>query len=272
MSTPSILRTIMALGLALFLVAACQAKTEEAKEQQPQPQVDQPGLGSPAAKLSYAFGMQVGQSLKGLETEIDLEAFSRAVGHMLTDASPELTEEEAGMARQEFLVELQKKQIEKLQKLAEDNKKEGEAFLAANKGAEGVTTTESGLQYKVLAEGDGAIPTAEDTVTVHYKGTLLDGNVFDSSYERNEPVTLPLAGVIPGWTEALQLMKAGSKYMLYIPAELAYGESGAGNRIPPNAVLQFEVELLSIGEPEVQEEIIEPEPAEAAPPAAEEAK
>jgi FKBP-type peptidyl-prolyl cis-trans isomerase len=128
---------------------------------------------------------------------------------------------------------------------AQKNLADGEKFLTENKTKEGVKTTESGLQYKVLEAGEGPSPKAGDTVTVHYRGTFVDGTEFDSSYQRGEPATFPLTGVIPGWTEALQLMKKGSKWMLFIPSELAYGERGAGNRIPPNSTLIFEVELLS---------------------------
>jgi FKBP-type peptidyl-prolyl cis-trans isomerase FklB len=138
---------------------------------------------------------------------------------------------------------------ESARKIPEMNKQAGEAFLAKNKGEKGVKTTASGLQYKVVTTGKGKQPTAEDTVTVNYRGTLIDGTEFDSSYKRNEPATFPVKGVIAGWTEALPLMKEGSKWMLYIPANLAYGERGAGNMIGPNSTLVFEVELLSIAKP-----------------------
>ncbi|HEY7160344.1 MAG TPA: FKBP-type peptidyl-prolyl cis-trans isomerase, partial [Acidobacteriota bacterium] len=129
---------------------------------------------------------------------------------------------------------------------AEDNKKKGDAFLAENKTKEGVVTTASGLQYKVLRPGKGPKPKLEDTVTTHYRGTLLDGTEFDSSYKRNEPVSFQLKGVIPGWTEALQLMETGAKWQIFIPADLAYGPKGAGGVIGPNETLIFEVELISI--------------------------
>jgi FKBP-type peptidyl-prolyl cis-trans isomerase FklB len=137
---------------------------------------------------------------------------------------------------------------QELKEKAEKNLVESEKFLAENKAKEGVKTTASGLQYKVLKEGEGPSPKVGDTVTVNYRGTLIDGTQFDSSYDRGEPATFPLTGVIPGWTEALQLMKKGSKWMLYIPPNLAYGERGAGNRIPPNSTLIFEVELISFQE------------------------
>ena len=135
---------------------------------------------------------------------------------------------------------------EKQKKIGEKNKIDGEAFLAENKKKEGVKTLPSGLQYSIIKEGAGKMPKATDTVTVNYKGTLIDGTEFDSSYRRGQPVSFPVNGVIAGWTEALQLMKEGSKWQLFIPSELAYGEKGAGNTIGPNAVLIFEVELISI--------------------------
>jgi len=145
-----------------------------------------------------------------------------------------------------FQDEIMKKHEDELKKAAAQNKKEGEAFLAENKKKEGVVTLASGLQYKVIKEGDGKSPKETDTVTVNYQGTFIDGTEFDSSYKRNQPATFQVNGVIPGWTEALQLMKAGSKWQLYIPAGLAYGEQGAGRVIGPNATLIFDVELLSI--------------------------
>jgi FKBP-type peptidyl-prolyl cis-trans isomerase FklB len=138
--------------------------------------------------------------------------------------------------------------------LGEKNKKEGEAFLAENKKKEGVTTLPSGLQYKIMKEGDGQIPKSTDTVTVHYRGTLIDGTEFDSSYTRGQPATFPVKGVIAGFSEALQLMKVGSKWQLFIPSNLAYGERGAGDDIGPNASLIFDIELISIKEEAVKEE------------------
>ena len=148
-----------------------------------------------------------------------------------------------------FKEEMMKKHEEELKKAAEKNKKEGEAFLAENKKKEGVVTLPSGLQYKVIKEGDGQMPKDTDMVTVNYRGTLVDGTEFDSSYKRGNPATFPVNGVIPGWQEALKLMKVGSKWQLFVPAGLAYGEKGAGSTIGPNATLIFEVELLSISEP-----------------------
>jgi FKBP-type peptidyl-prolyl cis-trans isomerase FklB len=145
-----------------------------------------------------------------------------------------------------FQRELREKQTKGRDEMGEKNKKEGEEFLAKNKKKEDVKTTPSGLQYKVIKEGDGAMPKPDDTVTVNYEGKLINGTVFDSSYKRGQPATFPVKGVIPGWTEALQLMKVGSKYELFIPSNLAYGERGAGGDIGANATLLFTVELLSI--------------------------
>jgi FKBP-type peptidyl-prolyl cis-trans isomerase FklB len=147
---------------------------------------------------------------------------------------------------QAFQKDLQAKLMAEMEVLAAKNKADGEAFLAENAKQEGVVVTSSGLQYKVLEPGEGDAPTPADTVTVNYRGTLVDGTQFDSSYDRGQPATFPVQGVIPGWTEALQLMKPGSKYQLAIPAELAYGERGAGQTIGPNSTLLFDVELISV--------------------------
>ena len=156
-----------------------------------------------------------------------------------------MTEEEIGTALQEFQTEMITKMMEERTKKAAENKEAGDKFLAENKTKEGVKTTESGLQYIVEKEGEGDSPAAEDTVEVHYRGTLLDGTEFDSSYKRNEPAKFPLNRVIKGWTEGVQLMKKGAKYKFFIPSELAYGEGGAGEQIGPNSTLIFEVELIS---------------------------
>jgi FKBP-type peptidyl-prolyl cis-trans isomerase FklB len=157
-----------------------------------------------------------------------------------------MTEQEIKETVTALQKDLQVKQQEQVKVLAEKNKKEGEAFLAGNKKKQGVITMPSGLQYKIMTDGKGKSPKATDMVTVNYKGTLIDGTEFDSSYKRGQPATFNVNGVIPGWTEALQLMKEGSKWQLFVPSNLAYGERGAGGPIGPNAVLIFEVELISI--------------------------
>ena len=210
---------------------------------------DQPAkvdLNDPAAKFSYALGLEIGSSLKQLQTDIDMAVFARGVEDNLTGREPLLTPQQAAEVKQEFFKKMQEERTQKNKDLSEKNRKEEEEFLAANKKKDGVITTASGLQYEVLTEGDGAKPKDTDEVTVHYRGTLIDGTEFDSSYGRGEPATFPVKGVISGWTEALQLMKVGSKYRLFIPSSLAYGERGAGQVIGPNATLIFEVELLGI--------------------------
>ncbi len=164
-----------------------------------------------------------------------------------------LTEEEAKTVLTEVQNEVRKQQQEKMKEAADKNKTEGQAFLAANKDKEGVETLPSGLQYKIITEGTGPKPTASDTVVCNYRGTLIDGKEFDSSYKRGQPATFPVSGVIKGWTEALQLMPVGSKWQLFIPSDLAYGERGAGAEIGPNSTLIFEVELISIKDKKASE-------------------
>jgi FKBP-type peptidyl-prolyl cis-trans isomerase FklB len=201
------------------------------------------------AKESYSVGYQFGQNLKKMETDLDAEILSAAIQDGLSGKESRLSDEEMRAA----VAKLREKTVAamhaSIKEQAQKNLAEGEKFLAENKTKEGVKTTESGLQYKVIKEGEGASPKAGDTVTVHYRGTFVDGSEFDSSYQRGQPATFPLTGVIPGWTEALLLMKKGSKWELYIPPELAYGQRGAGNHIPPNSTLIFEVELISFEEP-----------------------
>ncbi len=198
-------------------------------------------------KVSYAIGMDMGNSLKKNSIEVDPEMLVKGMRDALSGGKTLMTEQEVRETLVAFQTEFQAKQQEKMKALAEKNKKEGEAFLAENKKKGGVKTLPSGLQYKVITEGKGASPKETDTVTVQYRGTLIDGTEFDSSYKRNEPATFPVNGVIKGWTEALQLMKEGAKWQLFIPANLAYGERGAGGVIGPNATLIFEVELIKIG-------------------------
>ncbi len=196
-------------------------------------------LESDSEKLGYAIGLEIGGSLKKLDVEIDLDALYLGIGDKYTGGKERLTAEEANEIKRRSYLKMRAAD-------AERNLKAGEAFLAANKKKKGVVTTASGLQYEVLRQGKGRRPKATDKVRVHYEGSLLDGTVFDSSYKRGEPLTVTANRVIPGWTEALQLMPVGSKFRLFIPAELAYGEQGAGDRIGPNETLIFDVELLGI--------------------------
>ncbi len=223
-----------AMALCLSLLASA-AEEEKALE-----------LKTASAKLSYALGLDIGANLKGLETEIHFDAFIRGVEAGLKGSKPLLTPQEATELKQKFFKKRQEERARKMKEVGEKNRKEGEAFLAKNRKKEGVVTIASGLQYIVLSDGDGPKPRRTDKVRVHYRGTLLDGTEFDSSYTRGQPATFPVTGVIPGWTEALQLMKVGSEYRLFIPSKLAYGERGAGSRISPNATLIFEVKLLAI--------------------------
>ena len=199
-------------------------------------------------KFSYALGMKMGANLHKQSVPVDAAIFSRGLRDGLAGGKTLLTDEEAQAAITVVQKEFQQKQQEKMQQASELNKKEGQDFLAANKGKPGVVTLPSGLQYKVEKEGTGPKPTASDSVVCNYRGTLIDGKEFDSSYKRGQPATFPVNGVIKGWTEALQLMSAGSKWQLFVPSDLAYGDRGAGADIGPGATLIFEVELLSIAE------------------------
>lgn len=196
-------------------------------------------------KLGYIIGMDIGKSLHQQGTKVDLDSLFDAVRATYNDEELALTDEQAAAIRKEYVEKRQAEQAAEAAAAGQNNLAEGQKFLAENKVKEGVQTTASGLQYKVITMGDGAKPSAEDTVKVHYRGTLLDGTEFDSSYARNEPISFGLNRVIAGWTEGVQLMPVGSKFMFYIAPDLAYGEGGGGP-IPPNSTLIFEVELLDI--------------------------
>jgi FKBP-type peptidyl-prolyl cis-trans isomerase FklB len=197
-------------------------------------------------KFSYALGMNLGSGLHKQSVDVDPAIFLRGLKDGLAAGKTLLTEQEAQATLVQMQNDLRKKAQEKTQQLAVSNKQTGDAFLASNKAQEGVITLPSGLQYKILKEGAGPKPAATDSVVCNYRGTLLDGTEFDSSYKRGQPATFQVNGVIKGWTEALQLMPVGSKWQLVIPSDLAYGERGAGQQIGPNSTLIFEVELLSI--------------------------
>lgn len=274
---------VMLIGVGLLLASqACAVKKEEAvvvpkdkdviKEEAvvvkqediaiKEEAANDNGLKTDREKLSYSIGLQLGTSLKEIKEDIDFSVAVQGIEDSFNDKKLLLTQEEIMKELTAFSKKMQEKQMKimeeqkkKMDVLGKENKELGEAFLAENKKKENVITTKSGLQYIVLSKGEGEKPKATDQVKVHYKGTLIDGTEFDSSYKRGEPVTFPANRVIPGWTEALQLMNVGSKYQLFIPSDLAYGERAAGPQIGPNATLIFEVELLSI------EKIPEPEPA-----------
>lgn len=223
---------ITVLGVALLAGQACAAEKAVLKDEKD--------------KVSYSIGLEIGSKLKSQSIDINADILASGVKDALSGSKPLMTESEIQETMTAFQKEMMAKQAEKTKALAEKNKKEGDAFLEENKKKEGIKTTSSGLQYKVIKDGEGPMPKATDTVTVNYRGTLVDGTEFDSSYKRGEPATFPVNGVIPGWVEALQLMKVGSKFQLFIPSGLAYGERGAGQQIGPNSALIFEVELLSI--------------------------
>jgi FKBP-type peptidyl-prolyl cis-trans isomerase FklB len=203
-------------------------------------------LSTQQDKISYAIGMNMAKNLQRQSLDVEPDVVSRGLKDVLAGNKTLLTEDEAKATLTTLQNDMRAKQQEKVQQVGQANKKEGEDFLTANKGKDGVVTLPSGLQYKVLKEGTGPKPSASDSVVCNYRGTLINGTEFDSSYKRGQPATFPVSGVIKGWTEALQLMSVGSKWQLFIPPSLAYGERGAGADIGPNATLIFEVELISI--------------------------
>ena len=212
---------------------------------------DKPAFKDDKEKASYALGLSLGNNWKRLEIQpgdLDFDQLGRGLKTVLGGDKPLLTEQEGAEILKKFQQDLTGRQQERRKQLGEKNKKEGEAFLAENKTKPGVIELPSGLQYKVITEGTGPIPKATDTVVAHYRGTLLDGTEFDSSYSRNQPLTRQVTGLVKGWQEALQLMKTGSKWQLFIPPGLAYAEHGS-QKIGPEATLVFEMELLSIQAP-----------------------
>jgi FKBP-type peptidyl-prolyl cis-trans isomerase FklB len=207
---------------------------------------DAPELKSDKEKISYSIGMDIGGNLKRGSVEVDPDLVARGLKDSYVGGKTLLTEDQARQAIADFQKTLAAKQAETMKILSEKNKADGEKFLAENAKKEGVKVLPSGLQYKEVTPGQGKSPKITDNVTTHYKGTLIDGTEFDSSYKRGQPVTFPVSGVIAGWTEALQSMKEGATWQLFVPPRLAYGERGAGQVIGPNATLVFEVELISV--------------------------
>lgn len=202
------------------------------------------GLETDKEKMSYVMGFQVGSQMMQQGFDVDVKALSMAVEDAMNGKPPRLSDAQA----REVMERQQKQLAEKQQKQGAVNAEKGKAFLAANKDKPGVTTLDNGLQYKVITAGTGKKPTATDNVTVHYRGTLIDGTEFDSSYSRGEPTSFPVNRVIPGWTQALQLMAEGAKWQVFIPSDLAYGERGAGAKIGPNATLVFDIELIKVND------------------------
>jgi FKBP-type peptidyl-prolyl cis-trans isomerase len=226
--------TVLGLSTALWLCAADEDPFKSNKE-----------------RISYTLGMLYGKQLKQGDVEVDFDLYLKGLKDAATGGKLLLTEEQGKEIYQSFVQDLRTKQNEKLKAEGEKNQKAGEAFLAENKKKEGVVTTASGLQYKIETKGSGKIPTSNDTVACHYRGTLLDGTEFDSSYKRGQPMDFGVQRVIKGWTEALLMMPVGSKWKLFIPSELAYGERGQRGMvpIPANSMLQFDIELIDIKPP-----------------------
>ena len=207
---------------------------------------EQVELKTETDKINYSVGYRLGGNFNRPEVEIKPDMLLQGVADATSDGKPLMTEQEMNTVLMSLANRVKAAQMEQIKKQGAENLKTGEAFLAENSGKEGVTTLPSGLQYKVITAGEGKSPQKSDKVTVNYRGTLIDGSEFDSSYSRNKPATFGVGQVIPGWTEALQLMKEGDKWEIVIPPKLAYGERGAGAKIPPNSTLIFEVELISV--------------------------
>jgi FKBP-type peptidyl-prolyl cis-trans isomerase FklB len=273
------MRWVMSFGIGMALLAGTAAAQEARREQQQDPgaskpeqqaavpaktepvaaavtkdntkaapEKEQPGepvIQSRADKLSYAFGIDLARDLQRQKNSLNLDLLMRALTDALAGNKLIMTDEEVAATVKTFEVEQKQDLQHATMMLSERNKREGEAFFADNAKKEGVVTLPSGLQYKILKKGEGKVPTLEDVVLCNYTGKLLDGTEVDSSYKRKEPTAVPVKGLIPGWTQALQLMPTGSKWELYVPPQLAYGNK-AGGPIPPYATLIFEVELLSI--------------------------
>jgi FKBP-type peptidyl-prolyl cis-trans isomerase FklB len=245
-------------SLIICLAALCLASIALAQ--------DKTQLKDQKDKASYSIGYDIGSTFKKQKVDLNADALFTGLKDALSGKEALLSKEDREKTLEVFQKEMMEKQVAASKEAATKNAAEGEKFLAENKTKDGVKTTTSGLQYKVLKEGSGESPKETDTVVTNYRGTLLDGTEFDSSYKRNEPASFPVNRVIKGWTEALQLMKPGAKYQLFIPAALAYGERGAGRDIGPNATLIFEVELLSVKPPEPATTVAPGAPGASAPP------
>jgi FKBP-type peptidyl-prolyl cis-trans isomerase FklB len=232
---------VLALSFLLVGLVACQKASAPAAKP-----LTKEGLDNQKKKVSYAIGLDIGQNFKARAMDIDLDILFQGLQDAQKSGEPLLNKEEIQKVMTQFQQEMMKAEQEKRTVQGQGNKSKEEAFLKENAQKPGIKVTASGLQYKVITEGSGPQPKESDTIRVHYRGTLLDGTEFDSSYKRNEPAEFQLQGVIKGWIEALQMMKVGSKWQIFLPSSLAYGEQGAGQLIGPNATLIFEVELLEI--------------------------
>lgn len=247
------LLALAAVPLAAVLLTACQEQAAA-----PEPVT----LDTPEKRLSYGVALRMGSRMKDDGMSLDVDAYALGMKDAFEGAEPRLTDEEINAEMVAFQQKLETERTAEMERMASDNLASGEAFLTENAAREGVMVTDSGLQYEVIEAGDGDMPELDDTVEVHYRGTLIDGTEFDSSYARGATVTFGVTQVIAGWTEALQLMKEGSKYKLFIPADLAYGAGGAGQVIQPNSTLIFDVELVSIVDDEAADEAEEAEATE----------
>lgn len=234
-------RALLVVAGAAFLAAGCAKPATEATAAAATGE-----LTTDAQKFGYAIGVDLGTSLATVKDEVDLAALKAGLDEVAAGKEPRMDDKAREDIKNAVSKKIQEKQAAERTKSAEEAKTKGAAFLEENKAKPNVKTTASGLQYETLTEGTGAAPKASDKVEVNYKGSLLNGEVFDSSYDRGQSVTFPLANVIPGWTEGLQLMKVGGKTRFWIPSELGYGDRGAGGKIGPNETLVFEVELLKV--------------------------
>ena len=240
--------TLACSAALLATLAGCNSQQNNAGKETEADKTPRSGikLESVTQKASYALGMDMANRLKNQDVTLDVDAFNQGVVDAYAGNEPLLSEADRMQAKVAFQALLRKQLAEKLNAVAQKNLEEGKKFLAENAKKPGVITTESGLQYKVIKKGNGPQPKATDTVITHYRGTLIDGREFDSSYSRNKPATFPVNGVIKGWTEALQMMHVGDKWQLFVPAELAYGKSKRSELIQPNSTLIFDIELLGI--------------------------
>ena len=260
---------VVLVSAAAFAVAAC-SKPADNKDA-----TAAGGLTTDSQKFSYSIGVNIGKQLHNIKDNVDTKSLEAGLEDSFSDAPLKLDDKAREEVMKAMAQKIQQQKMEEQKKLADKNKADGEKFLADNGKKPGVKTTASGLQYEVETDGTGATPGKDDKVTVNYKGTLIDGTVFDSSYDRKDasgnptPATFPVSGVIPGWTEGLQLMKVGGKYKLYIPSNLGYGEHGAGQKIGPNSTLIFEVELMNVEKADAPKPAV---PAPGAKPAAPAAK
>lgn len=238
----SIIAVVLSAAFTIILTAGCNTGQESGSE------APEANLSTNMDSVSYGIGYLNGQSMRqqGMD-DIEAEAFVAGLSQAMNENDPQIPQTEINQLLQQYQMKAQQKAQQMKKEEAQANFEEGQSFLAENKNKEGVQVTDSGLQYKVLEEGSGPSPSAKDSVTVHYEGTLIDGTVFDSSYERGQPVSFPLNGVIPGWTEGVQLMKEGATYRFFIPGDLAYGMNPRpGGPIGPNETLIFKVELIEV--------------------------